>query len=84
MADMSRGLLRKASCGTPRGHSRFDIYVSNARGQGDEWEARGGVRKARGAERQRPWNSVSILVVYNSTTKQKFKILKSGILRENP
>jgi len=59
--------------GTPQGHSSLTFMCQNAHGQGgqlekekevqSEWEARGGARKARGAERQWRWNSVSILDV---------------------
>jgi len=71
MADRSRGLLRIAEAERHEVIQGLTFMCQNARGQGgeleeekegqSEWEARGGARKARGAERQ--WRScfVSIL-----------------------
>ena len=61
-ADSTVGVNEGSAAGAPPGHSRFDIYVSKrtwARGRigrgergPERMESSGGMRKARGAERQ--------------------------------
>jgi len=86
MADRSRGLLRIAEAERHEVIQGLTFMCQNARGQGgeleeekegqSEWEARGGARKARGAERQ--WRSCFVSILDNCLNRIIFNIKIGG------